>query len=256
MLLAWINRADQATLSASAEVATLPGANVQHPHVARAWHTTTGVTSAALTLDMGSAVLCQLLALLGTNLTAAATVRLRASNADPAALASLLLDTGALAATAKTGYPQSYHDFTATTARYWRLDVADASLPDHLEIGRLFLGPRWQPSVNQEYGWSVQVIDPSVVDESRGGQSIPDVLPVRRQLQFSLNWMDEAEMVDNAFALAMHTGVVSDVLAVHNSLNGTRINEQSVFGLLTDIQPLVHERSRIFRTRFTVKERL
>jgi hypothetical protein len=256
MLIGWINRADDALLSASSELTTLPGANVQHPHVVRRWHTAPGVKDAALTFDLRASLQCQLLGIIGANISAAATIRLRASDVDPAALSSLLLDTGALGSTAKTGYGASYHDFTATTARYWRLDIADATLADNLQVGRVFLGPRWQPSSNQEYGWQIATMDPSPVDESRGGQSFPDVRAQRRVLTFQLNWMNEAEMYDNAFALARAAGVVRDVLVVQNSLTSAYLAEQSVWGLLTELQPLVHQNARIFRNRFTVKERL
>jgi hypothetical protein len=257
MLIGWINRADSALLSASSELATLPGSNVQQAHVSRAWHTAAGVKSAYLLLDMGSALDCRLLALLGTNLTAAAEIRVRASDADPTATSSLLLDSGTLPATAKAGYGQSYHDLAGATARYWRIDIEDTTVEDNLQIGRVFLGPRWKPSSNQEYGWQVTPLDPSEVIESWGGQEYADERPQRRQLQFTLNWMDEAEMYGNAFAMARAAGVVRDVVAVHDSLGGgTYLNEQSVFGKLQASEPLVHQNARIFRQKFTVKEAL
>lgn len=256
MLLGWINRADAALISTDSELDSLPASNVQQGHVSQRWHTAAGVKSAYLLLDMGSAVACQLLGLMGTNLTSAATLRVRASDADPDALTSLLIDSGTLSSTAKTGYGQSYHDLTATTARYWRIDIADATVADNLQIGRLFLGPRWAPSVNQEFGWSVQVRDPSIVDRAYGGQRHANVKPQQRVLQFSLAFMDEAEMYGNAFALARAAGIVGDVLAVHDTLGGTYIAEQSVFGCLTDVQPLVHENYGIFRNKFTIEETL
>lgn len=256
MLLGWINRADDALLTTDSELASLPASNVQQVHVAQKWHTAAGVKSAYIVFDMQSSVACQLLGILGANLTASATVRLRASDADSGATSSLLLDTGSLAATAKTGYGQSYHDFTDTTARYWRLDIADATLADNLQIGRVFLGPRWAPSSNQEYGWSVQVRDPSLVDRAYAGQKYVNTKPQMRVLQFGLNWMDEAEMYGNAFALARAAGIVGDVLAVHDNLGSAYIAEQSVWGALVDVQPLVHENARIFRTKFTIEETL
>lgn len=253
MIIGWINRADAGAISASSEVGTLPASNVQQRHVSRPWRTLAGVNSAYLVLDLGSALACRLLGLMGTNLTAAATVRLRASNADPAAVSSLLLDTGVIATTAKAGYGQSYHAFTETTARYWRLDISDASL-SYLNIGRLFLGPAWSPSVNQEYGWGVSVIDPSRVDMSYGGQDIPDIRPQQRQLQFTLNWMNEAEMYGNAFAAARALGLVGHGLFVHDSLGGARIAEQSVWGRIVATVEIAQQNARIFRNKFTVLE--
>jgi hypothetical protein len=256
MLLGWINRADDALLSTDSELTTLPASNVQQVHVAKQWRTAAGVKSAYLLFDMQSSVACQLLGVMGGNITAAATIRLRASDADPTATGTLLLDTGSLAATAKEGYGSSYHDFAATTARYWRLDIADAAVEDNLRIGRVFLGPRWEPSSNQEYGWSVQSRDPSDVDRAYAGQKFANTKPQMRVLQFSLNFMDEAEMFDNAFAMGRAVGITGDILAVQDSLGGARIAEQSVWGSLTDVQPLVHENHGIFREKFTIEETL
>lgn len=256
MLLGWINRADDALLTTDSELASLPASNVQHGHVARKWHTAAAVKSAYLVFDMGASVACQLLAVIGSNLTASATLRLRASDADSGATSSLLLDTGTLNSTAKTGYGASYHDFTNTTARYWRLDLADATVDDNLQVGRVFLGPRWAPSSNQEYGWSVQVRDPSVIDRAYAGQRYANTKPQQRVLQFGLSFMDESEMYTNAFALARAAGIVGDVLAVHDTLGGVYIAEQSVWGALTDVQPLVHENYGIFRNKFTIEETL
>lgn len=256
MLLGWINRADDALLTTDSELTTLPASNVQQPHVAQKWHTAAAVKSAYIVFDMQSSVACQLLGIMGSNLTASATIRLRASDVDPTATGTLLLDTGTLAATAKEGYGQSYHDFTNTTARYWRLDLADATVADNLQIGRVFMGPRWAPSSNQEFGWSVQVRDPSMVDRSYGGQKYANTKPQQRVLQFSLSFMNEAEMYGNAFALARAAGVVGDVLAVHDTLGGAYIAEQSVWGSLVDVQPLINENFEIFRNKFTIEETL
>ncbi len=255
MLLAWENKADDAGLTASSETSSLPGSNVQQVHLARKWHTAAGVKSAALTFDMLSSVQCELLAVLGTNLTAAATLRLRASDLDPAALANLLLDTGAIAAGVKAGYGAAYKAFAQTVARYWRLDITDNSLPDNLQVGRVFLGPRWQPSVGQLYDWSVTALDPSDTDESYGGQEYDDERPQRRVLRFELSWMNEAEMYGNAFALARRNGRVRDVLAIPD-IDGAYLSEQAVWGRCQASEPLVRQSLRIFRQKFTIKERL
>jgi hypothetical protein len=255
MRLAWLNRADAAVLSADSELSTLPASNVQNPHIARKWHTAPGVKATRRVCDMREAVECAVRALLGTNLTAAATLQLRASDTDPAALGALAYDSGVIAAGVKAGYGAAYKAFNAVSARYWGLDIADASLPDNVQIGRLFLGPCWHCSVPQSYDWSVTALDESRLSESWGGQTHADERPQRRVLQFALEWMDEAEMYTNAFAMARANGVVRDVLAIPD-IGGAYLAEQAVFGLLTASEPLVRRRLRIFRQKFTVKERL
>lgn len=256
MRLGWNNQSDAALISAGSQVTTLPVSNVQQVHLSRKWHTLAGVHASYLLLDMLAAASCSLLGVLGSNLTATATFRLRASNTDVTAATGDLLDTGTISAGVKTGYGAIYYPFNAVAARYWRLDLTDTSLPDNLQVGRLFLGPSWQPSINQEYGWSVTALDDSDVVESYGLQIYVDEKPQRRQLQFSLAFMDQPEMYGNAFALARAAGRIRDVLAVQDSLDGVYLSEQSVFGLITEVQPLIHETSNTFRQKFTIKERL
>lgn len=255
MLLAWDNLVDASTVTAGSEIVTLPGSNVKQPHLSRKWYTVAGVKSSNIIFDRGASLPASLGALLGSNLTAAATVRWRASNTDPTVTSSTLLDTTTVAAGAKAGYGASYKTWASVTARYWRADIADASLPDNLRIGRIVLAPTWQPSVNMELNWSVAAVDPSTVDYSYGRQAFGDVRPQQRMLQFSLDFMDEAEMYGNAFALARFAGIVKDILAIPD-IASAWISEQAVWGLLTSSEPLTNARIGLYRQRFNVMERL
>jgi hypothetical protein len=255
MILAWVNRWDSATLTVGSEITTLPGTNVQTPHLSRKWHTLATVKSSHQVGDLGSALSNSLLGVFGSNLTSTATYRVRASNADPAAVGTLLLDTGVLAAGVKTGYGSIYKTFTPTSARYWRVDIADASVPDNLQIGRIFLGPHWSHSQSMLFGWGVTPLDESPVEESYGGQSFPDARPKRRQLDLTLDFLTEAEIYDNAFAMARANGVVNDVLAIPFE-SGTYLSEQAVWGLCHAHKPLIHRLAQIYRQQFTVRERL
>ncbi len=256
MLIAWDNKADAASaLTVSSEIATLPGANVQQPHVSRKWHTAAAVKDAYLLFDLGSSLSCALFAALGTNLTAAATVRIRCAESVADVTAAPLYDSTAVNAGVVAGYGAAYKSFTAQAARYWRLDFTDATLPDNIQVGRVFLGPKWTPSINQLYGWRVRVKDDSKVARSYGGQSYVDVRPQTRVLKFELDYMSEAEMYGNAFAMARTNGLVSDILVIPDSA-GTYLSQQAVWGLLSASEPLVHRIPLIYRQAFTVEERL
>lgn len=255
MLIAWDNKADAAAITAGSEILTLPGSNVQKAHLRQKWHTAAGVKSSYVVFDMLSSVACALLAVLGTNLSAAATLRLRASNIDPTGAAGELLDTGTISAGIKAGYGAAYKSFTSTAARYWRLDLTDTTVPDNLRVGRVFLGPRWQPAVNQNYGWSVTPLDESGIEESYGGQEFADERPQRRQVQFVLDWLTKAEAFDNALALARANGIARDVLAIHD-ITETYLSEQAVWGRLTALEPIVNRHTNTWTQKFTVRERL
>lgn len=256
MLIAWDNKADDAALSTDSEITTLPASNVQSPHVAKKWHTAAAVTSAYLILDMGASVACDVVALLGTNLTPAGTIRVRASDADPTVVGTLLRDTGVLAGAAKAGYGAIYKAFTTATARYWRIDLDDAAVAEgQLRVGRVFLGPSWTPAQGQDFGWAPVTVDDSPGDQSYAGQEYDEEKPQRRGLMFVLDHMTEAEAYGSAFALARANGRVRDVLAIPD-INGAYLSEQAVYGKLSTGEPIPHRLPQVYRQKFTIRERL
>lgn len=257
MQIAWTNRGDSATLTASSELSTSPGSNVQQVHVARPWGTAAGVKSAYLIFDLGSALACDLLALLGTNLTSSATIQVRASTVDPTVTSSLLLDTGAIATGVKAGYGAIYKSLGSVTARYWRIDLADATLPDNIQVGRVFLGPSWTPTVPLLYGWRIGPEDQSKVEKSYGGQAYSDRRPKQRVISFTLDLMPESEMFGNAFALDVSNGIVDDILVIPVSISSSYLSEQAVFGQVRGpIDRIVNANPVRFGKQYTVEERL
>lgn len=255
LILGWVNRIDAAILSTADEIATLPVSNVQHQHLSRKWHTPAGVKATAFIVDLGPPAACAALALLGTNLTSSATLRVRASDADGTGAAGEKLDTGITLAGVVPGYGAAYRTWTSASARYWRIDISDLALPSNIQVGRVFLGPAWQPSVNLELDWRVSVLDDSTVRYSYGRQMYSDARPKRRLLQFSLDFMSEHEMYANAHALSMAAGITKDVLAIPD-ISSAHVSEQAVWGCLTEPTALAEERLGLFRQRFSVLERL
>jgi hypothetical protein len=255
MILAWDNKADGATIiSVGSEIATLPGVNVQTEHLSQRWYTAAAVNSSFLIFDFGVAVSLSMLGIFGTNLTPTATYRLRAS-ANPDGVTAAVYDSGSVSAGVKAGYGNVVKPFAATTAaRYARLDIADATLTQ-LQIGRVFLGPSWSHSKALIYGWGVTPADQSPVMKSRGGQSFPDIRPKFRVLDFKLDFLTEAELFDNAFAMARDRGIVKSLLVVPLE-SSSYISEQSVWGLMQAYEPVIHRASQIFTHKFRIEERL
>lgn len=255
MLLAWDNViTDAAPLTVGSEITTLPGINVQTQHLSQKWHTAAGVKASYLVYDMGASVNRKVLSVLGTNLTPAATVRLRTSNADPAVLGAVIDDSTLLPGGVKAGYG-SIHKMFNFNGRYWRVDLADATVPDNLQTGRVAIMPTWERDDSLTFPWSVTTVDPSTIDESSGGQEYAEVKQQYRQLEFTLDYLSQAEIMDNLFAMARASGVVKDVLAIPFK-NGAYVSEQAVWGRCLASEPVVHYRTSIFRQKFTVKERL
>ena len=252
--LSWVNRLDAAVLSSDSAVPSLPVTNLQHPSLSRRWYTIAGVNSAYVLVDLGSALACDLIALFGANCTAAATLRIRASTSDPTAITGDLHDSGALAGIASTTYGSVIHVLAASVAaRYWRLDIADASLADNLRIGRAWLGPAWRPTVNRLYPWEIGYDDLSSIGESEGGQEFIDVRARRRTLQFALDQESEQEMFESAFALDREAGTTGQIVAALEP--GTALAaHKSLLGRLARIEPVRHTRSRQRLKSYFIRE--
>ncbi len=256
MKLSWINRIDDAELSADAQIATLPVANVRHPFPSRQWRTPAGVTSAYLVADLGAAAACEVWAVAGTNLTSGATARLRASSVDPLVTSSLLYDSGTLTGEFDDAYRALFAALeTAVTARYWRIDLSDsAAAGGNLRIGRVWLGPAWTPSANLLYGWGKTFLDGSRISESLSGAEFVDEGPRARAFEFTLSFMGRAEMHANAWEIARRNGLARDVLLMIDPASATKVAD-SCIGLVKRAEPLIQERATIYRTRYLIRER-
>src|SRR5215218_3992701 len=95
--LAFINRANDATITASSSAPLMPPRRlIADPHVARKWRGSAGSTE-YLTIDLQALYAISAVALFGLNLTAAGITRVRVSATDPTAIAGELYDSSAAA---------------------------------------------------------------------------------------------------------------------------------------------------------------
>src|SRR5215207_6482384 len=90
------NLSDSGTITGSSAAAQAGFDNLKNKHVGRTWVGTSGATE-NLTIDLGSALNWDTLALLGTNMNATATTRVRASNSDPTGVTGEIYDSTSVA---------------------------------------------------------------------------------------------------------------------------------------------------------------
>ncbi len=256
IVLAWVNWIDAATLTAGSETSSLPVGNLQNAHVVKKWQTAFGVNASYFIAAFGSSKSFQAVALLGTNLTIAATIRVRASDADPTGAAGEKFDSGTVPAGIRPGYGGVYYLLaSAVSALYLRIDIADATIVDTLQIGRAVAAPIWQPTRNFKYGWSADYSDESKVARSRGGQDYPDPGARRRIGLFTLQCITEDEAYGNLFELARANGIVKDVLVIPKPL-GARVPEQAIWGRVTQSLGIAQDKFPVYRASLRIEERL
>ena len=245
------NRADEGTVTATAQLSALPAGFLQQTHLAKVWRTATGTTTATLRVDLGAAVACSCLALAGLNLSATGTVRVTASNVS--ATGTELYDSTAL-----TGCDPEYRlyvrAFASVEARYWQVVISDPSL-SYLEAGRIILGELWVPTVGYQFGLTDNIRRTASVTVSDGGQSWSDIKHDRRVMTPTFPAINKTDKEARFAEIRRYGARTRDVLFVPNT-ESTNLSRDSLWAELeTDIQ-FRRDRFDIFNMPLTLAERL
>lgn len=97
-------------------------------------------------------------------------------------------DSGVLSSQVVAGYRQAVHVLSAAiTARYLRVDLADATNPENLlRIGQMFAGPLVRPLRNFGFGSTQGRAAVTPAPLTRGGQEFPELHHVRRAWSISM----------------------------------------------------------------------
>ena len=248
MLLGWQDRLAAATLTASAEASTLPVSNVVAPTLDLVWRLP--ASSGYIDFDLGSSLSFKVIALVGTTLTSAATLRVRASDTD--FTTGDLLDTGVLSSLVDNDYRSIFKEFASVvTARYGRIDIVDSSLSE-IDIGVAFLTPVSEPANNQRYGWEILPFDRGRRTEVVNGQVVTGGGPRGRGLTFDLD-LTEAEAYTIPVALDRAAGQTGLVLAMADQ-DGSYVSQTSVIGFIQRATGARNYTTGRWRKRFTIRE--
>lgn len=242
---------DAATLAASSEVSTLPATNLQTMQPKKKWRSSSALTP-YLTLDFGAVgAACNGLALIGHNLTSAATIRVR-GKATSDVTVSPTVDTTALSAWPATGKPADaywpqYLSWLAwsngTALRYWRVDLADGANPaGYLEAGRLMLGPYWRPTTNFDCSGTPLGFDQKDVQTVTDyGEIFTDrrARSAARRFNMQISAADKTEVLSGIAEIQRLRGMWGDVACLLDAAATTHFHRQSMQGVFT--QPQEHQ---------------
>ncbi len=255
---------DAATLNGAEAVDGFPISNLQITQPSEVWRPS-DITNAFVTIDLGSQASVNLVAMLYTNLSSAATWRVRgASTSAGAVTAAPDYDTSAITAWAQTDlgdwdfvHAINWFGETPRTLRYWRVDVIDTGNSDgHVQAGRLYIDDAWQPSSNIDLGWSLGWVDQTKRSRATSGAIWPTARTPWRALDFRLDLLDEDDMYDEAFDLDRLRGGSGDVFVMRDPTSSKRLQDQSIYGLLTGLRPIIQPHFSTFAKRYRVEEAL
>lgn len=283
-MLGFPNRIDAATLSGGAWTAGLPLANLQNRIIGKVARTPDdAMASTWFDIDLGAAKSIRTFAAVGHNLSLAAKYRLRGSSVSD--FATTVYDSGAAfldvwpdvypymsleweddnwwsgkyTAEQITGYTAALITILPgnTLARYWRLEIDDTTNPaGFVQIGRVFIGPAWQPTFNMSYGASLGWETKTEAQEAMGGAEYFQRRTPFRVARFALDWMSQDEGFANAFEIQRRAGIDQEILWIHDPSDSVHALRRRFLGRLRALSQIEYPYPNINKSAFELKELL
>lgn len=258
-------------LAVGTAVASLPATNLQDRRLSRPWRTS-GVSAPNAPTTLGpdktgsktwvdfqltaadAAAGWQVVALVGHNLTASATWRVLADDYGTwgSFINSPVYDSGDLPL-AMLPDPRGVSTYytntiamlilpTALTYQYLHIELRDITNPDgYLQVGRLFVSPIWQPSVNIQQDWSLQWTDLSEATRTMGGELVTRAMPRYRTLQVNLEHIPEDEMHQYvATYLDRYAGTTTEMIVLPQPQGSMTYNvfNEAIYGRLKELDAI------------------
>lgn len=280
-LIAFNNRVDDATFSGGSYLPALPLTNLQNRRlksVARS--TDLLLASTQFQVDIGASKSARLFALVGHNLSLAATYRLRAGN--DATFATTSFDTGWLEAWPRV-YDSAQLDWLAPNwwtgkyldeerygytwnlpillpanayYRYWKIEIDDSSRTDlaYVDIGRVFIGAAWQPVVNMSEGAEIGWQTNTQTQQSLSGAKFFQRRTPFRNAAFELGFMMDEEAFGNAFDMFRQVGIDKEVFYAYDPSDTVQLLRRSFLGHLPKLSPIKIKNFLLRGTSLEVEE--
>ena len=271
----WVD--DASTITSTNAVASLPVTNLQDMQIVKVWRTS--ATSAVVDVDFGSQQAVEVISLIRHNLTQSGTLRFRLSNVSD--FSTTVYDSGTfngwpvaeqfgafpwgvfswggvLDADVAADYTVSSYKILSsiTLARYFRMDVSDATNPaGYVQAGRLIVSPAYRPSNNYAFGMEIEFVDNSRVQKSRGGQTYIDLVEKYRVATIDLFNLPESEVFGSLFnELDRRRGIGRDILLIPQPSDEFSFISQNLYGRIQSSTPIVNNVLELYGKQITVEE--
>lgn len=247
-------------VSATSQELFLPASNLLTPHVEERWRGKS--SSDAFVCDLGGLVLLDTIAVRGVTAGPNAIVRIRVGSADTSGVAGDLYDSSNGPAASFDGHYDAIVALlpAAVSGRYVRVDISD---PDaaFVEAGLVFVCRRTEFKYNFAYGWQLQWVDRSTVQDSRGGQTLTWRSNRYRRLQFELRWVSVVQRHGIIEQVDRDNGIRDSVLVLLDT-ESSNLARDTIIGTVTNVSPVVQpdpvfdDEGPMFSKSYEIKERL
>lgn len=268
--------AQKLALTASTEAGNLTAANLLTDIKSQIWRST--ATSAQLTVTWTNLRTIKAVILPHTNLTNAATMRVRgyANTSDVVGVATPVFDTTALTCCAVTSSAAMGWDlnvpgvanfaygggvyaglfFTGGSVRKLYIELVDSgSVAGYLEAARLVTGDYWEPTYNADWGIKLGYKDDSTHSRTDSGDLITDIKPRAKTLTFDLGDMVPADR-EGLMRIVRSNGLPAPIFisVFPGDTDKNKEQDYQIYGKLSQISELTLQRFSSYTVSITIEE--
>ena len=144
---------------------------------------------------------------------------------------------------------------TAALARYVEFKINDTgNTAGYIQLNRIFISQGWQPSINFDYGSSLQIQDSTLETVTLGMASIYDQRTKQRVFNLSFPHIQSNEAFVNALDMEMRLGRSGQVFVSLDSTDLVNLARISCICTMPTINPLAYASPNYHSTSFVFRE--
>ena len=143
-----------------------------------------------------------------------------------------------------------------TNARYYQIEFFDTANPDgYVQLGRIFLGTKYQPEANMNLGASIGLETDTLVDKALGGAEFFDRRESFRVARFTLDYLNQSDSIINSDMMRI-SGIDAEVVFVWDNSTDIIRNRRGFLGRLRSLSQIEQPYNTRFQTTYEIKELL
>lgn len=150
----------------------------------------------------------------------------------------------------------TYVPDTVASAQYYQIEFFDSTNTDgYVELGRIFVGAIYQPTLNMSLGASIGDETNTIVDVALSGAEFFDRRNSSRVAQFTLDHLAYNESIINGDIMKI-SGVDAEVLYIYDDNTALDLHRRAFLGRLRALSPISQPYNTRYQTTYEIKELL
>lgn len=150
----------------------------------------------------------------------------------------------------------TYVPDTIASAQYYQIEFFDSTNTDgYVELGRIFVGSIYKPTLNMSLGASIGDETNTVVDVALSGAEFFDRRTSYRVAQFTLDHLTYNESIINGDIIKI-SGVDAEVVYIYDDNTALDLHRRAFLGRLRALSPISQPYNTRYQTTYEIKELL